>query len=343
MRRGVHKVKEKSTPKEKSEGGGGAIAPSPSPSLPTAPGLWPWSICILLELLEIVLVDALLIFHIDVFTSLSRHFDNPLDWDDHDGVRTCISSLPQFWKISKPFSSVFLMAEVSGCSKHKDRGSNNSEDRICSPEGKKICGQDVEESELNSGSDAVLGAVEMSERIAQQLELISKRLGGVESKLEGILQKVESLERSKVGVKSDVVALQSKTKTMENTMHQMESGLSFSEVEMTKLKKCNEENQQEIKELEDRLLYKEVYDRRENSRFLGIPEEADENTSEVLYQFVADKLNIEGAREIEFQCIHRIGNKRSGSIRPIIARFLRFPDRERIFRKAMELKDGLDV
>ena len=123
----------------------------------------------------------------------------------------------------------------------------------------------------------------------------------------------------------------------------MESGLSFSEVQMTKLKKRVEENQQEIKEMEDRLLYKEVYDRRENLRFLGIPEEADENTSEVLYQFVADKLNIEGAREIEFQRIHRIGNKRSGSIRPIIACFLRFPDRERIFRKAMELKDGLDV
>ena len=89
----------------------------------------------------------------------------------------------------------------------------------------------------------------MSERIAQQLELISKRLGGVESKSEGILQKVESLEKSIVGVKSDVVALQSKTKTMENTMHQMESGLSFSEVEMTKLKKRIEKNQQEIKEL----------------------------------------------------------------------------------------------
>ena len=157
------------------------------------------------------------------------------------------------------------------------------------------------------------------------------------------MQKVESLERPIVGVKSDVVALQSKTKTMENTMHQMESGLSFSEVEMMKLKKHVEKNQQEIKELEDRLLYKEVYDRRENLRFLGIPEEADENTSEVLYQFVADKLNIEGAREIEFQCVHRIGNKRSRSIRPIIARFLRFPDRERVFRKAMELKDGLDV
>ena len=52
------------------------------------------------------------------------------------------------------------MAEVSGCSKRKDRGSNNSECRICSPEGKKICGQDLEESELNSGSDAILGAVE---------------------------------------------------------------------------------------------------------------------------------------------------------------------------------------
>ena len=45
----------------------------------------------------------------------------------------------------------------------------------------------------------------------------------------------------------------------------------------------------------------------------------------------------------EFQRVHRLGKKTDGSTRPIIARFLRFPDREPIFQKAMELKNKSDV
>ena len=52
---------------------------------------------------------------------------------------------------------------------------------------------------------------------------------------------------------------------------------------------------------------------------------------------------LDGARDIEFQRVHRIGKKKTGTSRPIIARFLRFPDRERIFRRALEVRDDLEV
>ena len=41
--------------------------------------------------------------------------------------------------------------------------------------------------------------------------------------------------------------------------------------------------------------------------------------------------------------MHRIGAKKPDSPRPIIARFLRFPDREKVFKRALELKDEIDV
>ena len=41
--------------------------------------------------------------------------------------------------------------------------------------------------------------------------------------------------------------------------------------------------------------------------------------------------------------MHRIGKKKAGAVRPIIARFLRFPDRERIFRRALEVRDVTEV
>ena len=52
---------------------------------------------------------------------------------------------------------------------------------------------------------------------------------------------------------------------------------------------------------------------------------------------------IDGARDIEFQHVHGIGKKKTGASRPIIARFLRFPDRKRIFRRALEVRDDTEV
>ena len=52
---------------------------------------------------------------------------------------------------------------------------------------------------------------------------------------------------------------------------------------------------------------------------------------------------MENARDIDFQHVHRIGTKKPDSPRPIIARFLRFPDREKVFKRALEMKDEIDV
>jgi len=46
---------------------------------------------------------------------------------------------------------------------------------------------------------------------------------------------------------------------------------------------------------------------------------------------------------MEFQRVHRIGKKKAGASRPIIARFLRFPDGERIFRRALGVRDVTEV
>ena len=39
----------------------------------------------------------------------------------------------------------------------------------------------------------------------------------------------------------------------------------------------------------------------------------------------------------------QVDDAKQGTSRPLIARFLRFPDRERVFRRALELKDDIDV
>ena len=95
------------------------------------------------------------------------------------------------------------------------------------------------------------------------------------------------------------------------------------------------------------------YSRRENLMFIGIEEhntmEQDEqgthreaeNTKEIIYKFMEEELQISNPRDkIEFQRIHRVGKPKHDGPRPIIARFLRYADREMVLHQARKtLKD----
>ena len=107
----------------------------------------------------------------------------------------------------------------------------------------------------------------------------------------------------------------------------------------------------DINECRKQILYLEAYSRRENLKFEGIPESFEtsaqqsppaEDTRKVLVNFIEDALGIEDAKGIEFQRVHRMGKPRTVSgngSRTIIARFLRYSDRERAFKCGRKLKD----
>lgn len=161
----------------------------------------------------------------------------------------------------------------------------------------------------------------------------------------GAFKKVQRLETALSGVKSDVTELQSKITQMKKASDDMDAELNNLNMEVQELRKRIGENEKEINLANDRCLYQEVYNRRENLRFLGFPEAmgTEEVASEVVYKFLESELELDGARNIEFQRVHRIGKKKTGVSRPIIARFLRFPDREGIFRRALEVRDETEV
>ena len=237
------------------------------------------------------------------------------------------------------------MAELPSNLKRKSRNSSSSE--TVSPDGKRIC--EVSKKEINSSADGngkkFTSASTMTEIITQQLQQVLERLTSVEGKLDGVLEKVQRLETALSGVKSDITELQSKTTQMKKVSDDMEAGLNNLNTEVEELRKKIGEREKEIKLMNDRCLYQEVYNRRENLRFLGFPEATsnEEVASETVYQFLERELELEGVRDIEFQRVHRIGKKKAGAVRPIIARFLRFPDRERIFRRALEVRDVTEV
>jgi len=60
-----------------------------------------------------------------------------------------------------------------------------------------------------------------------------------------------------------------------------------------------------------------------------------ENTKEIIYKFMEEEMQISNPRHsMEFQRIHRVGEPKHDGPCPIIARFLRYADREMVLRQA---------
>ncbi|CAH3104894.1 unnamed protein product [Pocillopora meandrina] len=103
-------------------------------------------------------------------------------------------------------------------------------------------------------------------------------------------------------------------------------------------------NQQlKINKLNKELLYMEAYSRRENLTITGIPESREdtgvEDTAKVLVDFMANELNVSNAADIDFQRVHRLGKPKDKGPRAIIARFLKYPDKERTLSLGKHLRD----
>ena len=195
----------------------------------------------------------------------------------------------------------------------------------------------------------------MSDKITAQVETICQTLTSVESRLqnlENIFERASGLEKSISNFGTELSKLNNKTKEIEKGAIDEKTAsdantamaLTNTEIEASKKKEMTSENK--IKELEDKLLYQEVYDRRENLRFFGIPEPTsgtEDHVPRVVHKFLKEELELEITEDIEFQRAHRIGKKKTGETRPVIVRFLRFPEREIVFKRARKMQEETNV
>ena len=247
-------------------------------------------------------------------------------------------------EFSSPLSSLF---------KRKTRGSNSPTSETISPETKRLK-ESVKEGQANAppaivsppkskndSEDVVLSALNMAQDFASKVDLILSKL----SQLENIGTQINVLQDSVDRINETVANLQSEfhrlKEDVRNTVEEtntLKTSVKFlnDEVETSKrkLRDDEEKSRQELDHLRLQLLNYEVYSRRENLRFYGIPEiEGEENTEPVLKAFLEKELNVENAQSIEFQRVHRVGKKDRNTRKPraIIARCLRFKDRENLF------------
>ena len=216
----------------------------------------------------------------------------------------------------------------------------------------------IHEEDTNS-----LTTPEMSANLDAKLEVILLKL----EKLDAIETSVKGLQDTLARMDDRIRALESVQATSNQDINDLKDSLSFTEdqqrkttegfdtykeqinLKMTELSKKNAELDSNIKELENKNLYLEAYSRRENIKFENIQEETghgahQEDTEDVLRTFLETHLGYENARSVEMQRVHCLKVKKSNASsndtkpKPIIARFLRYKDCERIFSLGHRLK-----
>ena len=246
--------------------------------------------------------------------------------------------------------------------KRKDRPKTVG-DSSTSPEDKKSR-QTFREEYSNNEDDEALKAPSMAADLGKKLDEVLERLSKldvIESRLNNLYTTMANIEGAISSLDKDVAQLKAKSLTTSESVNKLEQSVEFNVSDIADLKRDQLELKFVNEDLKKQLLYSESYSRRENLKFIGIVESSSdstdnqnaakssdslqsENTKDVLFKFLEDELNITDARKrIEFQRVHRLGRpKSSGDPRPIIARFLRYQDREEVMQKARAKLKGKD-
>ena len=163
------------------------------------------------------------------------------------------------------------------------------------------------------------------------------------------LKKLEAVELQVNHLTIRVESVECKSKAVNETIGELKASVDFTSKAYDTLLSTQARDNDSTKEitwLNKQLPYIEVYSGGENLLFEGIPEtlatesEADhEDRESVLRSSLSSTLIVEDSDATEFQRVHRLGSKRTTNPRVIIARFLRYNDRQMITWHVRSLRD----
>ena len=178
--------------------------------------------------------------------------------------------------------------------------------------------------------------------------------------------KLTGIEKTLSSINLKVTNLETKVNTMETQLVNCDKACTFLSDEYDKHKKELEsikktvadlkkkrgdleaktlEHQTEKVKLNRKILDLEARSMRDNLVFHGLPESTGENCDNVVKTFCRHKLDMgDEADTIVFDRVHRIGrleNQRAGSIRPIIAKFHKYSEREKVREIGYQKREAL--
>ena len=225
------------------------------------------------------------------------------------------------------------------------------------PSPKRLNNEEMEFNEENVSLRHILDKLaNMENRIEEHFGSLTVEISRLNAELkeevEAIKTNLKSVEQSLQSAWDYITDLQEESKTHSDFKRTSQQTLDSYQEEINLLKRNSasaviENQQSEIRALQaslerekEKIIALENYSRRENLRFMNIPERKDENCSDVIYDIIENELRID-PENILFHAVHRIGKPREADDakpRPIIARFLCREDRDKVYRIKNRLK-----
>ena len=184
----------------------------------------------------------------------------------------------------------------------------------------------------------------MTDKLSEKLDEILGKL----NKLDSIESTLNNLCSKMAIVEGDILKLKADARGTDTKLQQIDEGLKWFNKEMEDLKLKVKFLETAKEDLHTKQLYAEAYSRRENLKFFGLAEKETQgteiseaiNTHELLFEFLKNGLGFEDpVKKFELQRVHCLGKPVSGKTRLIIARFLRYQDREMVLRASFHLRD----
>ena len=178
----------------------------------------------------------------------------------------------------------------------------------------------------------------------------------LKEEIEGVKSTMREMEKSLNAAWDAIGDIQEESKASCDSRKKLQTDVDCQKGEILQLTKKQtqlDDHRAEIESLktklaeeQEKVISLESYSRRENLRFMNIPEEPYENCIDIIYDIIENELNI-NTDNMQFQAVHRVGKARSASSddtraspRPIIVRFLLREDRDKVLNAKNKLKNS---
>jgi len=166
------------------------------------------------------------------------------------------------------------------------------------------------------------------EKIQSSVSAMNIRIDKVDKRISDIESRITEVEKSCEFSGSAAEDISNKQKQLDTLLKNMKHLTTTEDAHVAKESKL----QAEVTDLKCRSM-------RDNLLFFRIPEEQNEICENTILDFIVTKLHIENAKEnIKIHRAHRVGAFRQDKVRPIVAKFAFFPDKEKVRKAANQLK-----
>ena len=195
------------------------------------------------------------------------------------------------------------------------------------------------------------------ERIMEKLSYLDNRIeelfGGLKSDISilrhELKEEIEGVKSTLTGVEKSLESawnvIADFKKTYQSSLGNVKSELAMASSKNAKLETEIDALKVRFLEEQEKVIALENYSRRENLRFMNVPEQEGENCANIIYDIIENELNMD-VENLQFHAIHRVGKRRSSDEtskaypRPIIARFLCREDRDMVLKAKGRLRNS---